>query len=405
MEFKLAWRNIWRNRRRTFITAASILFAVMLASMMEALQKGAWNHMINNVVNFYFGYAQIHEKGYWADQSLDKAFAMGDDIRQLPEKVRGLTELVPRLESFALASTGSNTIGTLVVGIDPAAEKSMTQLDKRVTQGTFLEPSDEAALVAEGVAERLNLKMGDTLVLVSQGYHGVNAAGKYPVKGIVHFGSPDLNKQMVYLPLKAAQWFYGADGLITSVALKIDNPREVQHIVRQTRHQLDLEKYEVLDWQELLPDLVQAKALDSAGNYIVYFILYAVIAFGIFGTILMMSKERAYEFGVLVAIGMRRMKLGIMVWIEIMLLGLLGAVAGIICSLPVIGYFHTHPMRFSGDYAQTLEKFGFEPIFPAAFEMWIFLLQASIVLIITTVLALYPLLKIRNLKPVEAMRE
>lgn len=405
MEFKLAWRNIWRNRRRTFITAASILFAVMLASMMESLQKGAWNHMINNVVNFYFGYAQIHEKGYWEDQSLDKAFVMGDDIQQLPEKVHGLTGLIPRLESFALASTGSNTIGTLVVGIDPAAEKSMTQLDKRLTKGSYLEATDEAALVAEGVAERLNLQMGDTLVLVSQGYHGVNAAGKYLVKGIVHFGSPELNKQMVYLPLTTAQWFYGADGLITSVALKIDNPREVQQIVKQTKRQLDLEKYEVLDWQELLPDLVQAKALDSAGNYIVYFILYAVIAFGIFGTILMMSKERAYEFGVLVAIGMRRLKLGIMVWIEIILLGLLGAVAGIICSLPVIGYFHTHPMRFSGDYAQTLEKFGFEPIFPAAFETWIFLLQAIIVLIITSVLALYPLFKIRNLKPVEAMRE
>lgn len=405
MILKLAWRNIWRNRRRTYITAASILFAVLLASLMESLQKGAWNNMIGNVVNFYVGYAQVHQQGYWEDQALDKAIPFSETLQNIPNDVKEVKNVIPRIESFALASTGNTTTGVLVVGIEPEVENRMTQLETRLTQGNYLNIKDQAALIAEGVAENLNLKAGDTLVLVSQGYHGVNAAGKYPVKGIIHFGSPELNKQMVYLPLKEAQWFFGAEGLITSLALHIENPGDVTKAVKAVKSKLNADEYEVMDWQELLPDLVQAKALDSAGNYIVYFILYLIIAFGIFGTILMMTKERSYEFGVLVAIGMRRLRLSATVWLEVIMLGLLGAVAGIICSIPVVLYFHVNPIHFSGEYAAAMERYGFEPIFPATFNPQIFVVQAIIVLILTAVLALYPLFKISRLEPVEAMRD
>lgn len=405
MILKLAWRNIWRNRRRTLITMASILFAVLFASFMESLQKGAWNHMISNVVNYYFGYAQVHQQGYWEEQTIDKAFVYNDTLAQLNEQIAPIETVLPRLESFALASTGDQTTGVLVVGIDPERENTMTNLKDRLRQGSYLQATDQAVLIADGIAEHLQLQLGDTLVLISQGYHGINAAGKYPIKGFVHFGSPELNKQMVYLPLQEAQWFYGAEGRVTSLALKIDDQKEIKPAVQAVKGILSADEYEVMDWQELLPDLLQAKALDSAGNYVVYFILYMIIAFGILGTILMMTKEREYEFGVLVSIGMQRMKLGLTVWIEVLMMGLLGALAGILVSIPVIWYFHEHPIRFTGEYAQSLEQFGFEPIFPAEFNVEIFAMQAVIVFIITSLLALYPFWKLRKLKPVEAMRD
>ncbi len=404
MILKLAWRNIWRNKRRTYITVASILFAVLLSAFMESLQKGAWNNMIGNVVNFYFGYAQVHTQGYWEDQSIDKVFAYTDELKAAAAEIQEIKSVLPRLESFALASTGTTTTGALVVGIQPEVEDAMTKLKSRLVAGQYLFDGDQAAIIAQGMADHLKLGIGDTIVLVSQGYHGVNAAGKYPVKGIVKFGSPELNKQMVYLPLAEAQWFYGAEGLITSLALHIESPYDIDPAVKALKAKLDPAQYEVLDWEEMLPDLVQAKALDSAGNYIVYFILYLIIAFGIFGTILMMTKERSYEFGVLVAIGMKRFQLSATVWLEVILLGLLGAALGILLSFPIVGYFHRHPLRFSGNYAQALENYGFEPIFPAEMNAWIFLTQAIIVLIITAFLALYPLLKISRLQPVQAMR-
>ncbi|MBX2877336.1 MAG: FtsX-like permease family protein [Saprospiraceae bacterium] len=402
---KLAWRNIWRNKRRTWITIASILFAVLFGSFMESLQEGAWNNMISNVVNYYMGYGQIHQKGYWEEQVIDKAFALPADKINAIESIDEIGGVVPRLESFGLVSAANITRGALVVGVDPEAEQSMTQLADRVSEGAYLADDEQAVLVAEGLADILKLGVQDTLVIISQGYHGVNAAGKYLIKGLVNFGSPELNKQMVYLPLKTAQEFYGADGLLTSIALKIDDQDDIDVGLAAIGEVLDTTAYEIMKWDALLPDLVQARSLDSAGNYIVYFILYSIIAFGIFGTILMMTKEREYEFGVLIGIGMRRFALSSVVWMEIIMLGMLGAVLGIVASTPVIWYFNQNPLRFSGNYANTLEKFGFEPIFPAAFDLNIFLAQATIVFVITALLAVYPWLKIRRLKPVEAMRD
>jgi len=399
----MAWRNIWRNRRRTFITAASILFAVLFASFMDSLQRGAWDNMINNVVNYYFGYVQVHQNGYWEEQSIDKAFPLADSLAQVGA-VEGVEAVLPRLESFALAAAGETTSGVLVAGILPNVENKMTDLENRLVEGEYLTESDEAVLVASGVADKLGLALGDTLVLISQGYRGVNAAGKYPIKGIAKFGSPDLNKQMVYLPLPAAQYFYGAPGLATSLALKLGGQDDIKPVVAALRTQLDTSAYEVMDWEELLPDLVQARELDTAGNVIVYFILYMIIAFGIFGTILMMSKEREYEFGVLISIGLQRWQLALSVWVEVILLGVLGALSGILLSMPIVYYFKVNPIRFGGEMASSLEKFGFEPIFPATFDMQIFMTQALYVFILTAVLALYPIFKIRKLQPVQAMR-
>jgi putative ABC transport system permease protein len=405
MIIKLAWRNIWRNRRRTLITSASILFAVFFATVMESLQQGAWNHMINNVVNFYYGYAQIQGKGYWGDQTIDKAFPFDEQLALIAERSPYIHEALPRIESFALAAAENTTLGVMVVGIDPARENTLTNLAGRVSRGAYLQHDDQAALIAEGIAERLGLEVGDTLVLISQGYRGANAAGKYLVKGLVHFGSPDLNRRMVFLPLAEAQWFYAAEGLVTSVALKIPTQRDIAPALSAVRANLDETQYDVLDWKQLLPELVEAKNFDSAGNIVVYFILYLVIAFGIFGTILMMTKERTYEFGVLTAIGMKRRLLSLTVTIEVLLLGLLGAAAGMVASLPVVWYLYWRPLRFSGDFAGLLEKFGFEPIFPTTIDIRIFLAQAAAVFLITALLSIYPWVKIFRLRPVEAMRD
>ncbi|MEM1318677.1 MAG: FtsX-like permease family protein [Bacteroidota bacterium] len=404
---KLAWRNIWRNKRRTLITAASILFAVLFASLMESLQKGIWEQMVNNVVGFYYGFAQVHKNGYWDEQTIDNSFEWTPQLAALPDKIPQLDAVVPRIESFALASYGNTTLGALVIGTNVEAEDQMTGLSGRMLPGgRYLRPDDRGILIAEGLAENLQLQTGDTLVLISQGYRGVNAAGKYPVRGLINFGSPELNKQMVYLPLAEAQWFYGAESRITSLALQIEQQEAVPDILQALKAELDEEAYEIMSWEELLPDIVKARELDAAGNYIVYAILYLIIAFGIFGTILMMSKERSREFGILTAIGMRRGKLAFTVWLETVILGLVGALAGILVSVPIVWYFNANPVRLdSGTYADTLDNFGFEPIFPTLLRADIFFTQALIIFIITSLLALYPMLKIRRLQPVAAMRE
>lgn len=403
MVLKLAWRNVWRNRRRTLITASSIAFAVLFSSFFDALEKGSWDNMIDNVVNFHYGFVQIHSKGYWKDRTINRAFSVDEKLAKLEKDVPEIKAIVPRIESFALVALGEQTVGVMVIGTDPASENRLTNLEGRLSSGTYFSADDKSVVIAEGVAKKLDLNLGDTLVFLSEGYHGANAAGKYPIKGIVSFGSPELNKRMVYLPLKEAQWFFGAEDLVTSIALKLDKKEDIPEAVEAVANHISLEEFEVMDWKEMMPDLVQAMEMDVSGNYIIYFILYIIISFGIFGTILMMMNERKFELGIMVAIGMRKLQLAISIWMEVILMSLFGVAGGILLAAPVTFYFHTHPIRIES-MAATFEQWGFEPVMPASYDWQIFYNQAIIVFVLALFLSVYPVRKILKIDALKAMR-
>jgi putative ABC transport system permease protein len=194
--FKLAWRNIWRNKRRTLITAASVFFAVLFASSMKSLQAGAWNEMIKNVTSLHIGYAQIHAAGFWENRSIDKSLSEEDILQQLNEvEPEGLVGYLPRLESFALASSGDKSGAVLVVGADLEKEEQHSELSSRLVEGRLLEKGEPGVILAEGLAKKLNLGLQDSLILSSIGYHAASAVGLYPIKGIISFNNPELDKQ------------------------------------------------------------------------------------------------------------------------------------------------------------------------------------------------------------------
>jgi len=408
MLVKLAWRNIWRSKRRTIITLSAITFAVFIASVLQSFQKGTWDKIIESSINSFFGYAQVHGVGYWDEQTLDNAIDFDENINNLHEGIAEVNDLVPRIESFALASQGNLTTGVMVIGIDPVKEDEMTGIKSRMVEGVYLKSDDDGAIIGSGLAEKLSLEIGDSLILISQGYHGVNAAGKFPIKGIFKFALPDLNKKLVYLSLPGAQYFYGAEGKITSLVLKIDGQKEVPRAVLAANKTLDKNEFEVIDWEKMIPQLVETRELKEGSSNLILYILYFIISFALFGTILMMSKEREHEFGILVSIGMQRWQMALGVWLETIFLGLIGAIAGILLSMPICYYFMVNPIDMGvmggEELVEVYENFGIEPVLPFAFDFKIFLEQAIIMFIITTILALYPLWSIFKLKPVEAMR-
>ena len=179
MLLTLAWRNIWRNKRRTLITIGSITFAVVLACIMRSMQLGSYERMIDNSVRFFTGYIQVHKNGFWDDKTIDNSFTPGDELIGQIEQLPNVEAVVPRIESFALASYEMQTKGAMVLGIDPDREDFLTEVNKsRLTEGEPLKADDDGALIGKGLAEYLKMDIGDTLVLISQGYHGANAAGK-----------------------------------------------------------------------------------------------------------------------------------------------------------------------------------------------------------------------------------
>jgi len=403
MILKLVWRNIWRNKRRTLITMASVTFAVILAVTMKSLQKGVFDHLVKNVVNFHSGYIQIHKNGYHDEQILDNSFDFSDTLIQSVRKNHNVTGAVSRIESFALASSESSTHGCLVVGTQPGNENAMTGLKSKVISGQYFNDEDNSVLVAEGLSNKLNLSVNDTLVLLGQGYQGNNAAAKYPVKAIVRYGSPQLNESLVFIPLKAAQLFYSAEQKITTLAVNIASPELLDETAKDLKVATGKE-FELLTWKEMMPEIESHIRSDENNFYIFIGMLYLLIAFGVFGTAIMMLAERKYEMGMLMAVGMKKINLALILMSETILISTLGTIAGFLISFPIVKYFELHPIRFGGKMAQAYKSFGFEALWPASTDISIFITQSIIVLCLALIIGLFPLFKVLRMDAVTAMK-
>lgn len=402
MIFKLAWKNIWRNRRRTIITISAIAFAVMFAVLLRSMQLGMQEQMVDSIVDNNLGYIQIHAKGFWEEKTLDNGFYSDDipydEILNHPE----IISIDKKLEAGALSSSGIESRGTFVMSYDQEKEIPK-RIINNIYEGVFPDPQRNEVLLGEDLADYLDVKIGDTIVYLGQGYQGATAADLFTVSGLIDLHIPELNKIISYVNMSNLQNFISAPKLLTALLIDIKNPDKVNEIKQ------DLEKivgpdYEVMTWQDMNPQLQQLIVSSDAEGWIMNFILYMIITFVMFGTVLMATQERRYELGVLLAIGMRKRKTSIMVIVENIITNMLGVIVGIIIVSPIAYYFNINPIIITGDQAELIEKMGFEAVIPFSVDPNIALVHASIVLTISIILLLYPIFIIKNLKPVEAMK-
>jgi len=467
--YQLAWRNLWRNRRRTLITAASVFFAVFFALVMRSFQLGAYERMFRNVIESYTGYLQLQGSDYFDEAILDNGFEIDTVFLEKLATDRNVKTIVPRLESFALAAAGTSTQGVIVMGIDPEKENRVTDMRNRLVRyrltpkavealknekipslsgdlldifinesytGTgrlmidldidekdtsailpvirrhasfrneYLSAADTSSLLlGSGLSDFLNAGVGDTIVLMGQGYHGSTAAGKYMIKGIVRLPAPDIDNRIVYLPFSTAQALYGAPDMATSAVILLHSNDDHEVIETAGRLQEMISgPLKVHTWKELNALLVNQLEADNKSGMIMIAILYLVIAFGVFGTVLMMMAERRKEFGMLVSIGMKKGKLAGVVSLEMLFVGLLGVVSGIIASLPVVIYGNVHPIRFTGEMGKMYTDYGFEPVMPTMLPDTYYLWQTVVVLIILSVAIAFSIRKIFSINVISAMR-
>ena len=404
MLLKLAWLNIWRNKRRTFITTTSVFFAVLLAVATRSMTDGVYENMIHNIVSFSSGYLQIHQNGYWDEQSIDNSFEVDEQLYRELLKNPKVTHIMPRLETFALASYSEKTKGVLILGIDPIKEKEVNNLHEKIIEGQYIETvNDNAVVLGEGLASQLKLRVNDTLVLLGQGYHASSAAAKFIVKGIIKLGSPDLNNSVVYMPIKQAQYMHGAENRLTAISIMLDKTTNLEKLKTSLQVVLDSEMYEVMTWKEMLPEMDQFIEADSTGHYIIIGILYLLISFGLFGTLMMMIFERKHELGILIAIGMKKHLLALILMFESIMIALIGCFAGILGGILVVNWFVKHPVHFTGELKEIYENYGIESIIYFSSSENIFIAQTLIVLLLSILLAFYPGLVVMKLKPVEAI--
>jgi ABC-type lipoprotein release transport system permease subunit len=399
----IAWRNLWRKPWRTVITSGSIFFGVLFSAFMTSMQYGSYESMIDNVVKFYSGYIQVFTEDYNENKTINNTFILHDTVKSIIENETNVTHYTSRLEYFSLASSKEITKGSIVIGVDPEGEDKVTGLKKWVNEGTYLQNDKPGVLVAVDLAKYLKVGVGDTIVLYGQGFHGVLAAGVYPVIGLLKFPSPELNKQFIYMTLNASQELFSAPNRLSSLVLMLEDnyhlPPALRHLKKEVKSPLM-----VRSWQELQPELVQMIDGDKAGGLFMKSLLYVIITFGILGTILMMISERKRELGVMIAIGMQRTTLGKILFFETFFIGLLGAIAGIVISIPITYWYYLNPIPLTGNAAQTMIEMGIEPFMYFSIQPSVYYIQALIVFIITMIIAIYPVIRSFTLKLNSALR-
>jgi len=370
---------------------------------MASLQDGTYGNMIDMMVKLSSGYLQVQNPDYRDDKTVNNAFLPSPELEEQILKSGLITTVAGRFESFGLISSGPNTRGGAVVGFEPGKDSEISNLRNWLSDGSFPETGDDGVLVSYNVAKNLGLGVGDTVIIISQGYQGVSAAGTYPIKGILTFSTPQMNNIGVFMDLTRAQELFSAGGMLTSLVLMVENYEDVAHAQRQVKNIVG-EELAVLSWQELNPELVQFIESDKASSVIMIGILYIVIGFGIFGTVIMMVAERRKELGVMVAVGMSKLRLAAVLFLETILIGLTGVMAGFVASVPVILLLEGNPIVLPEEMAQAYLQYGFEPYLFFGNAPWIFINQVAIVFVMTMIVAVYPLLKVKNLVVARSLR-
>jgi ABC-type lipoprotein release transport system permease subunit len=402
MILKLAWKNVWRNRRRTFITISAIAFAVLFAAGMRSMRAGLEERMLESIVKDNIGYIQIQGKDFWDDQILENGFYPEDVPVEKLLELKEILGLEKKLESGTLSSTGMSSRGTFILSYDQS-EAAPEKIVNNITAGNLPETGKQEIVLGEELASYLEAEIGDTVVFLGQGFQGATAAGLYLLSGTIDMHIPELNKMVAYMPMSDLQEYISAPNLITSLMVEVKNPDDVDKTKKEIQKIVG-DDYRVMTWSEMNPELKQLIDSSSAEGIIMNIILYMILTFVMFGTILMATQERKYELGVLMAIGMKRRKSMVMVAIENVIISIIGALVGIMMVAPIAYYFHYNPIVLQGESAELYENFGFDPVIPFSINPEIAIDHATVIVVISMVLMLYPFLVIRRLKPVDAMK-
>jgi ABC-type lipoprotein release transport system permease subunit len=407
MDTTMAWRNVWRNPRRSILTMAAVAFATLLLVFMLSWQFGSYDSMINFSVKIHTGHLQVQAEGYADQNAVRKVVNRPDAVMQRLRKIEGVEAVTARAEAFSLVSSKDRTYGVMVIGIDPQREAAVSMLESTVRKGDYLESGDgNQALVGRLLAENLQVSIGDEMVLLGQGRDGSIAATVVRVKGIFSSGQDEFDRRVVHIPLRYFQEVYSMRGAVHRIVAicpdleSVGRVRtELREVLTQLRSPQDLV---VLNWKDLNPGLVQAIKMDLVSGFIFYVILIVVVAFSILNTFLMAIFERTREFGVMMALGTAPARLTRLLLFESATITLIGLAAGIIFGGLLTWYFQIHGIAIPGA-EELARQFGLpERMYPQLSELSV-AVGAGIVLVITLITALYPALKVRRLKPVQAL--
>lgn len=403
MIFALAWRNIWRQPIRTWLSMLGMAFTSMLLVFMLSFQFGSYDTMKSSMLRISDGYGQFQPVGYKDDPEISKAITNPEALLAEARAIKGITAATPRTMGFVLLANGERSFAAAVTGIDPANEALVTKLTSLVKQGRPLQAGDQAAVVlGDGLARNLRLAVGDSVTMLGSGMDGSVAADVLTLVGIFKSGVPEIDRQIAQMPIQRFDEAFLMDGAVNVVAVTGDQLSDVERADRPLRAIATKYGAVYLDWAEIQPALQQAISFDLSTALLMYGTLVLVVVFIILNTLYMSVLERTHEFGVLLAIGMRPGQIGRMVWMEMIFLSFVGNGIGIGLGIAVTAVFQHVGIAFEG-LDEVYAQWGLPSrMYPAMTPFRVLIGPGAIVLAIA-VLGIIPYRRTLGLEPVSAM--
>lgn len=413
---RIAWRNLWRNRRRTAVILTAVVLGVWSMIVLGALMRGMAEEMVDNGIRTLTGHLQVHAAGYRGDpiagHHIHDPEAVTETIRSAIRARLGTdaVRVVSRVRVPAVLDTARETGGATLVGIDPATEPEASFIGPDVlTAGRFLEPGEaHAAVVGRALLEDMETELGHKLVVMAQDAEGTSVSRAFRIVGVFEAALEATEEQYVFVPRSAAQEMLGLDGGVSEIAVLLDEHDRVDAAARAVEGRLasasgpDLGGLEVRDWRELLP--VQRAVLDIFEGFIDlwYLAVFIAMGFGVVNTILMAVFERMRELGLLRALGVRSGAIVGEVLAEAAFLLVLGAALGNLLGWASTEALAVHGIDLSA-MAAGMELAGLSRVIYPVLSLRDVAVANAVVVVLGLVVSLYPALKAARFTPVEAM--
>jgi ABC-type lipoprotein release transport system permease subunit len=410
MLWKIAWRNLWRHRGRTLIMASAVALAYGLLLVGMGINDYMHQRMLTEAARAAGGDVLVHAHGYWDTRATDLVLLDGERTTAAVAGVPGVQAAIPRVLTSALLSTSADSRPVILQGIRPERERTLQDHDRYLAEGSFLDDDRRDGIVlGRRLADRLELGIGDRVVLTATGPDGEMTRALFHLSGVLQTGTRELDETMGFTTLEAAQRALGMGRAITQVGVVLDAGVPVDAVAARVAVTLGAGSngIEVLTWADAVPEMVGMLRMDAAMDAIYMGIIFLVVLFSITNTFLMAVMERVREFGLLNALGLDHRRIGRLMLNETVLLTALALAAGL--ALGLTGHFAV------SHWGIPLSAYGideFEIGGVDASDMVIYslvqpakwLVASLIVAGATIAAALYPAWRATRLAPAEAMR-
>lgn len=400
--FKIAFRNVFRQKRRSFITSLAMIGGFMLASLSLGFITGTFGGMVEQFTRNNLGHIQVHSRGYFDKPTLYNTIG---DYGKLAEKIvseKVIESWAPRLYSGGLVSVGEKTAGASIIGIDPKLENEALNFDSKIEDGRGLpETASHKALLGKGFAKILSASVGDSIIIVSQAADGSIANDIYEINGIISSGNDMADRATLYLDIQDAQELFVLENQAHELVFIVDNIDHVSKDTDKIRAEIDTTKYSVMPWQEFAKSFYEMVQAKLSGNYITNIIIALIVGIGVLNTVLMSVLERTREYGVLKAIGTKPIQIFKLIFFETLLLASASIILGAILGVGLNFYFSLHGISYGTEFEISgfvLDKAS------AKITAQTLYLPALIVFCTAMIVSIFPAIFAARTKPAKTMR-